>query len=136
MRFRGAPGMAGITRRSALSVALAAAILTALSVPGAESDDGNGGGHSGRMTVTADSEAVGRVADEYNRLFSNLFFRNDVDGKYYPFPKLRPEDFQVTATDDAGWTVSHQPLTGPTVSARVGRDGALVQFEPVLIALE
>lgn len=88
------------------------------------------------MTTITKETAAAAVAAQYTALVENLRIVNPLDGAPVPLPSLGAEDFTVTGEDEISFHVSHDPLTGPIIQARISKTGGLVQIAPIVLAVE
>lgn len=77
-----------------------------------------------------------RVADAFNSRFGELYYRNPLDGQYFPIPALEPGEFRVTSEEDGRTQLVREPLVGMTVRATVDAQSGLIAFEAPSFAYE
>lgn len=81
------------------------------------------------MNLNIDSETAKKLAvDRYNNLFSEKFYYNFGDKKYYQFPKLDAKFFEHAEKKSTHWNVSHNPPAGISININVDLYGKWVEI--------
>ena len=83
---------------------------------------------------TASAPAL--VADAYARAYAGLSVVSGLDGVAVGMPALGPGDFIVRSEEGDTITLSHEPLVGIAVFARVSKVNGWVMFDGVTLASE
>lgn len=88
------------------------------------------------MTPSSPETAAHAVAEQYARTFGNLYVKSPLDSSYLAFPALSPQDFRLVEETPELWVFVHEPLSGPTIRARVARANGFVVFDQVTVSTE
>lgn len=86
--------------------------------------------------VIDESKAKQFASDKYNALYTAFYWLNSVDGKYYKFPEIPPEELVIIDDEPSGITLVHEPLVGVAVRIKVSRDGKFVDVSQPFISTE
>lgn len=83
-----------------------------------------------------EEQAKELVLQSYKKIFSSLFFFNEVDQKYFHPPTVRNDELRASLSEPNFWSITNFPAAGTYFEARVDRSSGAVEWIKIGYACE
>lgn len=75
-----------------------------------------------------EEQAKELVLQSYKKIFSSLFFLNDIDKTYFHPPMVRKDELRASLSAPSSWRITNFPTAGTYFEARVDRNSGAVEW--------
>lgn len=83
-----------------------------------------------------EEEAKKLVLQSYKKIFSSLFFLNEIDQEFFHPPMVRMDELRVNLFGPNTWRITNFPAAGTYFEARVDRNSGAVEWIKIGYASE
>lgn len=75
-----------------------------------------------------EEEAKKLVLQSYKKIFSSLYFLNDIDQEFFHPPPVLKDELRATLSEPNSWRITNFPMGGTYFEARVDRNSGAVEW--------